>query len=187
MQLFNSQTQYGAIARLLHWCVVVLVVMAWALGTSGDELPRGSSRDIGLFVHMSAGLAIIALTVVRLLWGVADPAPPPEETMFGERSFAGWMGLGARLAHLGLYALMVAVPIAGIALQFARGEGLPVFGIAEIASPWPADRAFAGNVKEIHELLAHGLMALAGLHAAAALVHHWVFGDRTLVRMLPGA
>ena len=54
-------------------------------------------------------------------------------------------------------------------------------------SPWPADRAFARNLKGIHEWLAHGLMALAALHAAAALVHHWVFKDGTLARMLPGS
>jgi cytochrome b561 len=84
--------------------------------------------------------------------------------------------------------LLVAVPIAGIVLQFARGDSLSIFGIVDIASPWPArDRAFAEGVKEVHELLAHSLLAVAGLHAVAALVHHWVFGDRTLVRMLPGS
>ena len=89
------------------------------------------------------------------------------------------------MAHFALYVLLVVVPIAGIVLQFARGDSLSIFGIADIASPWPRDRAFAENVKEVHELLAHALLAVAGLHAAAALVHHWVFGDRTLVRMLP--
>ena len=81
----------------------------------------------------------------------------------------------------------MAVPLVGIAVQFARGNPLPVFGLFDIASPWSADRAFARNLKGIHELLAHGLLALAALHAAAALVHHWVFNDRALTRMLPGS
>jgi cytochrome b561 len=186
MQIFNSPRRYGAVAQSLHWSAVALVILAWVLGISGDLLPKGPARAAGLYVHISAGLLVILLTLMRLLWRVADPSPPAEKTEFGDWSFAGWIGLGARLAHLGLYVLLVAVPIVGIAAQFARGNGLPVFGLFEIASPWAADRAFAHNLTEIHELLAHGLLALAGLHAAAALVHHWVFGDRTLARMLPG-
>ena len=130
---------------------------------------------------------MIVLTVMRLLYRTADSSPSAANTEFGNGSLAGWMGLGAKLAHLGLYLLLVAVPLVGIAVQFARGNPLPVFGLFDIASPWSADRAFARNLKGIHELLAHGLLALAALHAAAALVHHWVFKDRALTRMLPGS
>lgn len=187
MQIYNSPTRYGAVAQSFHWLAVALVILAWGLGISGDALPKGPARDAGLYIHITAGLLVILLTFVRLLWRGADPSPPAEKTEFGDWSFAGWMGLGAKLAHFGLYVLLVAVPVIGIAVQFARGDALPVFGLFDIASPWPADRAFARSLKEIHELLAHGLLALAGLHAAAALVHHWVFGDRTLARMLPGS
>ena len=187
MQIFNSPTRYGAVAQSLHWLAVVLVILSWVLGISRDLLPKGPARVAGIFIHITAGLVVIVLTFARLLYRTADPSPPAEKTEFGDWSLAGWIGLGAKLAHLGLYVLLVAVPLVGIAVQFARGNPLPVFGLFDIASPWPADRAFARNLKGIHELLAHGLMALAALHAAAALVHHWVFGDRTLTRMLPGS
>lgn len=187
MQFFNSPGRYGAVAQALHWSAVVLVVLAWGLGVSGDVLPKGPARAAGLYIHITAGLLVILLTLVRLLWRRVDPSPPAEKTEFGDWSFAGWIGLGAKLAYFGLYILLVAAPLVGIAVQFARGDGLPVFGLFEIASPWPADRVFARSLKEIHELLAHGLLALAGLHAAAALLHHWVFRDRTLARMLPGS
>lgn len=186
MQLLNSPARYGAISQSLHWSVVLLVALAWILGLIGDELPKGAAEASALFVHISAGLLVIFLTVLRLFWRIADRPPQPEHTEFGAWAFAGWIGLGAKLAHLGLYLLLVAVPLLGIAVQFARGKGLPVLGLFEVASPWPADRAFARSLKGMHELAAHGLMAVAGLHAAAALVHHWVFGDRTLTRMLPG-
>lgn len=188
MQFFNSPTRYGVIALSLHWAAVVLVVLAWTLGILGeDELPRSSGPDVGLYIHMQAGLSIIVITVLRLFWRLVDPSPPPENTPFGKWLFADWVGLGAKLAHVGLYALLVMVPVTGIILQLAQGHSLPVFGIIEIASPWQIDKAFAESVNEVHKLLAHGLIALAALHAAAALVHHWVFGDRTLVRMLPGS
>ena len=98
-----------------------------------------------------------------------------------------WLDWAGRLAHFALYGLLIAAPVAGVVLQFARGDALPLFGLSEIPSPWLADRAFAHSVKEVHEVLANGLVILASLHAAAALVHHWVFRDRTLMRMLPGS
>lgn len=184
MQLFNSTRDYGAIAQAIHWLTVIMVVIAWCLGTFDDALPRGAPRAAGLLVHISAGLAIIALLLARTTWRLVDPPPPPEPTQFG-----AWIGVwadpAARIAHYTLYALLLAVPITGIVLQFARGDGVPLFGLAEIPSPWIKDRAFARNVKGVHEILSHALVILATFHAAAALIHHWIFRDRTLVRMLP--
>ena len=181
MQLRNSTRHYGPIALTTHWLTVLLVAVAWLIGTFGDVLPRGAPRQTGLFVHMSAGLAILILALLRLAWRSFDPPPPLEPTRLGP-----WQEIAARHAHLGLYALLIAIPIMGVTLQFARGEALPVFGLAHIASPWARDRAFAGSVREVHEVLANILMIAVGLHAAVALAHHYVLRDRTLVRMLPG-
>jgi cytochrome b561 len=182
MRLRNSSDSYGAVPQALHWAVAVLVLLAWLLGTFGDVLPRGPARAAGLFVHMSAGLAIVALVVVRLGWRLGDPPPLPERTALGD-----WAERAGQLTHYALYALLIAIPVAGIVLQFARGGAVPLFGLIEIASPWPADRAFSRSVREVHEVLANALMILAGIHAAAALAHHWIFRDRTLLRMLPSA
>lgn len=182
MRFRNSPDGYGAIPQTLHWLTVALVVLAWALGTFDDVLPKGAARAAGLFVHISAGVAILAVLMARLLWRWADPPPPPEPTVLGV-----WLDWARQLAHYALYALLIAAPVAGIVVQFARGDALPLFGLFEIPSPWAADRAFARSVKEVHEFLANALMILACLHAAAALVHHWIFRDRTLVRMLPGS
>jgi cytochrome b561 len=182
MRFRNSADSYGAIPQLLHWLTVGLVVLAWALGTFDDAFPKGAARAAGLFVHISAGVAILVLLLVRLLWRLADPPPPAEPTVLGV-----WLDRAGQLAHYALYALLIAAPVAGIVLQFARGDSLPLFGLSEIPSPWIADRVFARSVKEVHEALANALVILACLHAAAALVHHWVFRDRTLKRMLPGS
>ena len=182
MRFRNSAEGYGAIPQSLHWFTVVLVAIAWALGTFDDVLPKGPARAAGLFVHIFAGLAILAALAARLLWRMVDPPPPSESTLLGV-----WVDRAGQLAHYALYALLVAVPIAGIVLQFARGDALPLFGLSEIPSPWVGDRAYARSVKEVHEVLANALVILAAFHAIAALVHHWVFRDRTLVRMLPGA
>ena len=87
MQLFNSTKDYGAIPQALHWLTVFLVALAWALGIFDDVLPKGDPRDAGLFVHISAGIAILALLVARVISRMVDPSPPPEATEFG-----AWMG-----------------------------------------------------------------------------------------------
>ena len=66
MLIYNSSRGYGAIPQAAHWLTVILVAVAWALGLFGDELPKGAPRAAALFVHISAGLAVMALLVVRL-------------------------------------------------------------------------------------------------------------------------
>jgi len=182
MQLANSKTRYGAVPQILHWLTAIFVICGWLLGQFGDYLPKGNPRALGLFAHMTLGQCVIALLVARLAWRMANPPPPPEKTRFG------WLlEMAAKLSHFTLYALLVVVPLLGIIVQLKRGNMLPIFGIWEVASPWPTDRALARSILRVHEYCADALLILAGVHAVAALTHHWVFRDRTLVRMLPGA
>jgi cytochrome b561 len=182
MHLANSKTRYGAGPQVLHWLTAIFVVCGWLLGQFGDYLPRGNPRAVGLFIHMTLGQCIIALIVTRLAWRIVNPPPPFERTRFGRMQQAA-----ATLGHYVLYALLVAVPIAGIVVQLSRGHALPIFGLWTIASPWHADRAFSRSVLKVHEYLADAVLILAFLHAAVALMHHWVLGDATLMRMLPGS
>jgi cytochrome b561 len=94
--------------------------------------------------------------------------------------------IAAKLSHFALYALLAIVPFLGIIVQLKRGHDLPIFGIWDFVSPWPADRALSRTLLGLHSYLADALLILAGIHAAAAIVHHHVWRDRTLTRMLPG-
>jgi cytochrome b561 len=180
MRVRNSSQGYGTIAMALHWIVVLLVLGAWLTGQFGDELPRGAPRETGLFFHMSLGLTVVAFVIARLFWRLSDPPPAAEKSPLG--AWGEWAG---KAVHYFIYVALIAVPVAGIVVQFAQGHALPIFGLFEIASPWRPDRALAHDVKEVHEVLANGMMALIGLHAAAALAHHYIFRNRTLLRMLP--
>ena len=177
MRFTNSKDRYGIIPQFLHWVVVAIVIAAWLLGQFVDDLPRGT-----LSIHIALGLVVLLALVARLAWRIGDPPPKPEPTPLGS-----WLDHAGRLAHYLLYLLLALVPVAGIVTQFARGDAVSIFGLYEIASPWVKDRAFVRSVTEVHEILANALVILAGLHAVAALIHHWVFRDRTLLRMLPGA
>lgn len=113
-----------------------------------------------------------------------NPPPKVAPTEFG-RWLIEWTDPASRIMHYVLYAFLVAVPAFGIALLFARGHSLRLFGFGKFSSPWTADKALARNLEEVHEVLANLLVVLALFHMTAALLHHWVFGDNTLKRMLP--
>jgi cytochrome b561 len=181
MQFVNSTSRYGAIPQLMHWLTAVFAVGAWLLGTFHDDIPKGPMRDLGLFAHMTLGQCVFALILVRLVWRHANPPPPAEATRYGKP-----LEVVASVTHYVLYALLLAVPFLGVIVQLKRGQPLPLFGLGEFISPWPADRSTARTILRFHEYCADALLILAGAHAAAALVHHYLFRDRTLLRMLPG-
>ncbi|MGI9129025.1 MAG: cytochrome b [Roseomonas sp.] len=87
-----------------------------------------------------------------------------------------------RLAHFGLYGLMAVVPLLGLATPFLRGRGLE-FGFFSIASPLAANRTLSRSVKEVHELVAYGLLGLVAFHIAAALWHQFIKRDGLMDRM----
>ena len=86
---------------------------------------------------ISQALHWLTVFLVALAWtlGIFDDAPSPEASEFGNW-MGQWVDPAARIAHYSLYVLLLAVPAVGIALQFARGAALPLFGLAEIPSPW---------------------------------------------------
>ena len=182
MPLRNSREAYGAVARFAHWATALLIALAWPLGMFRNYFPEGPQRDASVFVHMSIGLCVILLLVLRLVWRALDPPPPAIQA----NRFEPWLSRAASAGHLLLYALLVVTPILGVVLQFSRGKALPVFGLFDIASPWIQDRAFFRQVIGLHQLAGDALVIVALGHAAAALFHHWALRDRTLARMLPG-
>jgi cytochrome b561 len=182
MQWKNSQARYGAVPQAVHWLTFLCVTAAWLIGTFLDDFPKGAPRSFGLLTHMTLGQCVFVLVLVRLVWRFVNPPPATEQTPFGPL-----LELAARLSHYVLYALLLAIPFLGMVVDLKRGDALPIFGVFEFNSPWPADKAVAKTVLQVHGLLANALMILAGIHAVAALTHHYVFRDRTLVRMLPGA
>jgi len=180
----SASKGYGPVAKTLHWVTVLLVISAWTLGIFGEELSEKSREGSGLLMHIWIGLTILLIAIVRIPWRIANPPPKIVPTEFGGW-LVEWTDPASRLMHYLLYGLLIVVPTFGIALQFTQGHSLSLFGLGEIPSPWLADKVLAHRFKEVHEILANLLVILAAFHMTAALVHHIVFGDNTLRRMLP--
>jgi cytochrome b561 len=87
--------------------------------------------------------------------------------------------------HLGLYALLIALPLTGWLMVNADGKSAAWFGMS-LPVLIDASRPLAHDLHEVHEAISSIGYALIGLHAAAALLHHYVVKDNTLRLMLPG-
>ena len=179
MNLRNTADRFGLPAQALHWLTALCMFAAWVLGTIAEDFPRGDPRDQVLSLHWSLGFLVLAFTLGRLALRASDTPPPEPSTM------ARWEVALARIAHLVLYAIMIALPVTGLATAAAQGRTASVFGLFTLPAMIGADRALARSVKGVHELLANGMLAVVALHALAALRHHFLLRDDVLRRTLP--
>lgn len=176
----NTTDRYGSLSIGMHWLMLLLLVAVYACIELREFFPRGSDLREGLKTwHFMLGLGVLALVFVRLairLW--SGPVPPirPAPPVWQQRL--------AALMHLALYAFLLAMPLLGWLTLSASGKPIPFFGL-QLPALLAADKALAGSLKEIHETIGTIGYYLVGLHAAAALAHHYVNRDDTLRRMLP--
>jgi cytochrome b561 len=179
MQIRNSGLRYGAIAQLLHWAVVLLIICQFVLALRADALPLGPAKISVLALHKSSGMTIFALAVARLLWRAFNPAPPlPSPT-------PRWQRFAAHLSHIVLYGLIMITPLLGWLMSSARNFPVSWFGVFTLPDLIEPSRARYDQLHEAHEIVAYTLLVVALLHAAAALKHHFIDGDDVLRRMLP--
>ncbi|HSN71527.1 MAG TPA: cytochrome b [Steroidobacteraceae bacterium] len=179
MQLRNTEYRYGAVAQLLHWSIVALVIAQFVLAEIAEDLPTGLEKLATLARHKSVGITILGLAVLRLAWRAINktPAPPPQ--------MPGWQRVAARISHVGLYALLFVQPLTGWLMSSAKNYPVSWFGAVTLPDLIaPSERLFE-VFEEAHEIGATLLFVLAGIHAAAALKHHFVDRDDVLRRMLP--
>ena len=170
--------RWGAVAQWLHWTIVLLIVVMAYLGLTMVELPNTPKKVEVYALHKSFGLTVLALVVLRLAWRLLAGTPLPEP-------MPAWQALAARLSHVLLYAVLVAMPLTGWLYTSASGFPLRWFGQFALPKLSGRDRDVAGFAVEAHETLFLVLAALVTVHALAALKHHYLDRDRTLRRMLP--
>ncbi|WP_454256452.1 cytochrome b [Pseudomonas sp. Marseille-Q8238] len=179
MQWRNSTSRYGLTSIVLHWVVAVVVLGLFGLGLWMVGLDYYSSwRHTAPELHKGIGLTLFAVMLLRLLWRFLSP-PPPAPANHGPLTRIASKA-GHAFLYLGLFVLM----ISGYLISTADNRGISVFGLFEVPATITSIPQQADVAGLVHEYLAWGLVIFAGLHALAALKHHFIDRDATLVRML---
>ena len=175
----RARPPFDTLTITLHWTTLLIVLTLFGSGLLYGQVEERSWAPPLLQVHRSLGVMIWTLTVFRLLWRVTGARFPPFPA-----SMTPLHQLGARLSEYGLYALLLIQPATGIAQTILRGRPLEVFTWS-IPPLVARDVALVGIFRTAHEIGAWCLFALAGLHAAAAVVHHFILRDDVLEAMAP--
>ncbi len=170
--------RYSAVAIALHWVLALMIVASFCFGLYMSDLPFSPQRLKLYNYHKWAGVTILALSALRLLWRLGHK-PPPDVAM------PAWQRTAAHAAHALMYALFFAVPLAGWAYSNAAGFPVVWFGVLPLPTFVGADKVLAETFKSLHALLAYGLAAIVLLHVAGALKHQLIDRDGLLRRMMP--
>ena len=185
----QTRSHYSAVAIVLHWliaaAIVFQVIIAWRMG--GGRTPEGFAL---VQLHKSIGITVLLLSLARLAWRLTHRPPPLPAGM------ATWEKALAKVAHVGLYVIMIGLPITGWIMVSASRIQVPTLlygvvpwphvpGLAHLAEP--AKSAWHAIGETGHEVLAWGAYILVALHVAGALKHQLFSKDEpVLAHMAPG-
>jgi cytochrome b561 len=174
----TTTTRYTTAAIALHWLLALAILGTFGFGLYMTELPFSPARVKQYNWHKWAGICILTLSAVRLLWRLAHK-PPPDVAM------PAWQQRAAHATHMLMYLLFFAIPLVGWAYSSAAGFPVVVFGVIPLPDFVPVDKALADAIKPFHKGLAFALAALVLLHVAAAVKHQFIDRDGLIGRMLP--
>ncbi|MCY4746137.1 cytochrome b [Pelomonas sp. UHG3] len=172
----STATRYTPIAIVLHWLLALAIVGAFGVGLYMTELPFSPARLKLYNWHKWAGVTILALSALRLLWRLTH-RPPADAPM------PAWQAKAAHAVHHLLYVLFFAVPLAGWAYSSAAGYPIVWFGVLPLPDFVPKDPGLADTFKLLHKLSAYGLALLVLAHVGGAIKHHFIDRDGLLARM----
>jgi cytochrome b561 len=171
--------QYGTAAKIFHWLIVALLVVQYAIGWLMPDIHRGMQPGAPMILHLSIGLTILVLIVLRFAWRLTHPVAP-------ESSLAPWQRISAEAVHWLLYVMVLATTLSGWLFASFRGWSVSLFYLA----PMPmlaSDNAAAGKaIDGLHQAMEWTLLVLIALHVASAFAHLVIYRDRIMQRMLPG-
>jgi len=179
MQWRNGPQGYGAVAKFLHWSIVILIIAQYVIIESVEDLADGPDKFAIIALHKSLGMLVLVLALARIGWKFANGRNPAPAPMPRAQRIAATAGHGL------LYVLILAQPLTGWLMSSAAGYPTSFFGLFEFPMLGAEDHGAQEFYEEVHEALFGAIVAVAALHAIAALYHHLLLKDDTLRRMLP--
>lgn len=173
----TKRLHYGAPAKFLHWIVVVLLAIQFSIGWLMPDVHAGPPGG-AMILHISFGITILVLIVLRFLWRLTHPVAP-------ESSLPRWQRVTSEAVHWLLYVFVLATTITGWLFSSFRGWSVSYFYLL----PLPMLAAKSENgvhaIDGWHQVAEWALLIAIGIHVAAALAHIFIFRDGIMQRMLP--
>jgi cytochrome b561 len=182
-QITPSDTQLSGFTtpmRAMHWITVVLLLGAYSAAWMIDTNISSAETDWLVMLHRSFGVSILLATGLRLAVRQHARVPPLPADLPAAQRFA------ARAVTGLLYILLILQILLGLIGSMLHGDRIALFGGAVLPLTLPVDRQLARQIFQLHGMTALLLLALIGLHVAAALYHHFVRRDEVMAAMLPG-
>lgn len=177
MNIHNSTNCYGIVAILLHWCMAAGILGLFVLGWWMVKLDYYDAwYHKAPDIHQAIGMALFGMLLVRQVWTWINVKP--------DITAQRWERNTAIAVHRLFYLLMFIIMISGYLIPTAEGESFDILGWFSVPALWHLTPAQADMDGNIHRWAAWSIMGLAGFHAAAALKHHFVNRDNTLLRMM---
>lgn len=177
--LKDSAVGYGLLTITLHWVCALLIIFLFGLGIYMTGLDYYSEwYHKGPVLHISLGLVLLILMIARVIWRVSNRTPAKLPNHSRAANFL------ATLVKYVLYVLIFIVLLSGYLITTAEGKPASLFDLVHFPVLTQLSAANVDRAGLVHELLAWAIVIVAALHALAALIHHFVIRDRTLVRML---
>jgi len=168
---------YNLVARGVHWISALVIIGLFAVGLWMVDLSYYSEwYRTAPHWHKSIGLLLAGLTLFRLFWKIVTASPKVEG--------AAYEVIGAKLAHLGMYAILLALFTSGYLISTEDGRGIDVFTWFTVPSLGALFENQADIAGQVHFYAAWSLIIIAAVHAIAALKHHFINKDNTLRKMI---
>ena len=175
----TARLQYGITAKIFHWLIVALLIAQYLIGWLMPDLHRNMKPGAPMTFHVSVGLSILVLIMLRFVWRLTHPVAP-------ESSLPPWQRLSSEAVHWLLYALVLATTATGWLFASFRGWSMQFLYLVPMPMLASENSAAGKTIDGWHQALEWTLLVVIVVHVAAALVHLFVYRDRIMQRMLPG-
>ncbi|MCW8962287.1 MAG: cytochrome b [Gammaproteobacteria bacterium] len=175
----NTRSSYGLPAIVFHWLVALLFIGLFALGLYMVDLDYYNAwYNRAPWWHKALGIVLTVLLVIRWCWRLLNVVPAP---LGLDRH---WQYLTVRVVHQLFYILLAVACVSGYFISTAKGSAIDVFDWFELPAIIQLDESWQAWVARIHEWSVYFTAGLMVLHSLAALKHHFINHDKTMIRIL---
>jgi cytochrome b561 len=175
----TPRLQYGTAAKIFRWTIVALLVTQYLIGWLMPDIHRGIQPGVTMTFHVSVGLVILILIVLRFARRLTHPVSP-------ESSLPAWQRLTSELVHWMLYAMVLLTTLTGWLFASYRGWSISFFYLFPFPMLSAENPAAGKTIDGLHQAAEWSLLVLVLAHIAAAFVHLLYYRNRIMRRMLPG-